>query len=199
MPSTSYRKWITARARALNVIERTHTGAAGPGRSKRFATKQLNQAYAILLASQFQGFCRDLHSECVDHLLTAIAASVPMLQLIQAELTRDRHLDRGNAQPGSLGADFGRLGIKFWMEVKNFDSNNAARHDRLETLNRWRNAIAHQTFDPVRLGGTTTLRITQIRQWRKNCQHLAGGFDEVMRASSTVADRVIALVKEKPR
>ncbi len=29
----------------------------------RYATRQLNHAYTVVLAAQFQGFCRDLHSE----------------------------------------------------------------------------------------------------------------------------------------
>ncbi len=101
--------------------------------------------------------------------------------IILAELTRGRKLDQGNAQPGSLGADFGRLGIKLWDEVTAADPDNRARHSSLEVLNQWRNAIAHQDFDPRELGGTTTLRLAQVREWRAACNRLAESFDEVTR------------------
>jgi hypothetical protein len=58
---------------------------------------------------------------------------------------------------------------------------NQTRQDRLEELNAWRNSIAHQDFDPLRLGGTTFLRLQQVRVWRTSCEHLAGAFDAVMR------------------
>jgi hypothetical protein len=135
----------------------------------------------VLLASQFQGFGRDLHSECMDHLVAALAPPPALWPLVQAEFTRGRQLDRGNAQPASLGADFGRLGIDFWTEVESYDPRNRARKEDLEMLNEWRNAIAHQDFDPARLGGTTTLQLAQVQRWRVACQHLARAFDEVLR------------------
>lgn len=180
MPSASYRRWTTVRGRALDEIARAHAAVGGTKRGRRFATQQINQAYAVLLASQFQGFCRDLHSECVDALVTALAPAPTIWPLLQAEFTRGRYLDRGNAQPASLGADFGRLGIDFWAEVVNYHARNRDRRSELEHLNDWRNAIAHQDFDPAKLGGATALRLGQVRRWRSACRGLARAFDEVM-------------------
>jgi hypothetical protein len=100
---------------------------------------------------------------------------------VQSELTRGRLLDRGNAQPGSIGADFDRLGIDLWNEVKTYDPQNATRMKLLEGLNHWRNAIAHQDFDKTKLGGTTVLQLQQVQRWRGACNRLARAFDEVMR------------------
>jgi len=47
-------------------------------------------------------------------------------------------------------------------------------------LNLWRNAIAHQHFDPGKLG-STSLGLAQVRNWRIACDHLARAFDRVMR------------------
>jgi hypothetical protein len=181
MPSLSYQGWVTNRADSLDEIERAHAAVGGRARGRRYATQQINQAYAVLLASQFQGFCRDLHTESVDHLLSAIAPVPPLRPILRAELTRGRQLDRGNAQPSSLGADFGRLGIRFWHEVDHHDPKNATRRGHLGLLNDWRNAIAHQDFDPAQLGGTTTLHLARVRRWRVSCRRLAVSFDEVMR------------------
>jgi hypothetical protein len=65
--------------------------------------------------------------------------------------------------------------------VVRFDAWNQERKRELEALNEWRNAIAHQDFDPARLGGTTALRLVQVRSWRAACRRLALAFDEVMR------------------
>ena len=179
MPSTSYRRWTTSRARALDEIARAHTAVGGTRRGRRYSTQQVNRAYAVLLASEFQGFCRDLHTECVNHVLLALAPPPALELMIQAELTRGRQLDRGNAHPASLGADFGRLGISFWVEVESSNPRNKARRHALDLLNNWRNAIVHQDFDPGKLGGTT-LGLAQVQQWRVACQRLARAFDGVM-------------------
>ena len=60
---------MTSRRRALDEIEAAHASVGGTGPGRRYATQQINQAYAVLLASQFQGYCRDLHTESVAHLM----------------------------------------------------------------------------------------------------------------------------------
>src|ERR1700736_4078544 len=118
MRSISYRQWRTVRATALDEIAFAHTALGGTARGRRYTTQQINRAYAMLLASQFQGYCRDLHSECVDHILGVLAPPAALRSLVRAEFTRGRQLDRGNAQSSSLGADFGRLGIDFWDDLE---------------------------------------------------------------------------------
>ena len=135
------------------------------------AKVSINQAYAVLLASQFQGFCRELHTESVAYLVDAIEPS-NLRPIVRAELTRERKLDKGNASPGNLGEDFGRLGIEFWDEVKKLSPRNSARNKSLEMLNLWRNAIAHQHFNPSKLG-STKLGLAQVRKWRNACKGLA--------------------------
>jgi hypothetical protein len=182
MPSKSLAEWRGQRADALDEIAKAHAAVGGTSRGRRFATQQINRAYAVLLASLCQGFCRDLHSECVDHIITELARPASIASILRSELTRGRKLDSGNAQPGSLGEDFGRLGIQFWEEIYRLDPLNKARNVLLERLNKWRNAIVHQSLDPIRLGGTTTLRLTQVRSWRTTCNRLSAAFDEVLRA-----------------
>ena len=153
-------------------------GGKGPGR--RFATQQINFAYAVLLSSQFQGFCRDLHDECVNYLVQSIA-STGLRTAIRASMVLNRKLDRGNPNPGNIGSDYNRLGLLFWPEVNVLDSRTPSRQKRLEELNNWRNAIAHQSFDPSTLGNRP-LHIQRIKAWRSACDGLASTFDEVMRS-----------------
>ena len=56
MPSNSLRNWHSIRAIALDEIESAHRMVGGSGPGRRYATQQINQAYAMLLSSQFQGF-----------------------------------------------------------------------------------------------------------------------------------------------
>lgn len=181
MPSMSWQQWTSTRARQLDDIEAAHRSVGGTGRGRRFATEQINHAYAVLLASQFQGFCRDLHTECVDQLVLA-AAPITLRSPLRVEFLLNRTLDRGHANPGSIGSDFNRLGLRFWERVYLAHPDNERRRQRLDELNRWRNAIVHQDFDASALGGDTTLRLPQVRAWRRSCNRLARSFDNVMQA-----------------
>jgi RiboL-PSP-HEPN len=182
MASVSYDQWRTTRAKDLAQIAKAHAAVGGTKRGRRYATQQINHAYAVLLASQFQGFCRDLHTECVTHVLSSITSNPTTQLLIRAEFTRNRRVDRGNAQPASLEEDFGRFGMtKFWGELQKVDARSTIWKDQLENLNHWRNAIAHQDFDPTKLGGTTNLRLATVRRWHAGCRRLARTIDEAMR------------------
>jgi len=166
--------------RELDEIENAHRSVGGGGRGRRYATHQINHAYAMLLSSQFQGFCRDLHSECVDHIVRVVNPT-GLQTVLRAEFTLHRKLDRGNPSPGNIGADFARHGTNFWDEVQTHNRRNPLRMKHLEDLNNWRNAIAHQDFDPSKLGRIIVLRIRRIRTWRVACERLAISFDEILR------------------
>lgn len=177
MPSRALDKWHTDRAACLDEIEAAHRSVGGTGPGRRFATREINHAYTLLLSAQFQGFCRDLHTEAAD-LIAKFLPQVPYQNLLRGELYTNRKLDHGNPIPGNIGADYNRLGVQFWPNVLARDARNAGRRDQLEQLNRWRNAIAHQQFDPALLGGVT-LHLAQVRAWRSACNELAKSFDDV--------------------
>jgi hypothetical protein len=179
MPSRSLRRWKTDRIKALDEIEAAHRSVGGAGRGRRYATQQINEAYAVLLSSQFQGYCRDLHSECSDFLVQGLTPAL-LKTIFRNALVQNRKLNQGNPNPGNLGSDFNRFGLVFWDEVRNLDFRNQARQNRLEELNLWRNAIAHQDFHASSLGGAT-LRLRVVREWRRACERLTTAFDEVMR------------------
>lgn len=180
MPSNSLTSWLGGKQGALDQIENAHARVGGTLRGRRFATEQINHAYASILSAQFQGFCRDLHTECVDHVVNGVPADFQII--LRTQLLRDRKLDQGNPNPGNVGADFNRLGLNFWTAVRADFHQNDRRQELLEELNTWRNAIAHQDFDPAALGGTTVLHLTKVRAWRSAINRLALSFDGVMRS-----------------
>ena len=79
MSSRSLIRWNAERREALDEIENAHAMVGGTERGRRYATQQINYAYVTLLSSHFQGFCRDLHSECVDHIVALVPAHIHVL------------------------------------------------------------------------------------------------------------------------
>jgi hypothetical protein len=174
MPSVSYGRWTTIGRVELNEIEQAHAAIGGKKPGRRHATQQINRAYVVLLASQFQRYCRALHSECVDYLVPNLLP-LNLQPSVRTLLTQDLQLKSKNAQPASIGADFNRFGVDFWTEVAVNDPRKVEQH-LLQELNTSRNAIAHQDFDDERV-----FRLREVRRWRRACERLAKWFDEVMR------------------
>ncbi|HEU4558364.1 MAG TPA: HEPN domain-containing protein [Longimicrobium sp.] len=175
MPSHALRHWQTRSRKVLDELEAAHAQLAGSS-SRRFARQQIAQAYVVALSSQFQRFCRDLYSEAVDHFV-AQPNFAPLEPVLLNSLNLNRRLAVGNANPGNIGADFGRFGLRLWDQVNRASPRNAVRQSKLGELNLWRNAVAHQDFTNPALGGRDTLRIGEVRAWRSACSNLAVEFD----------------------
>jgi len=71
--------------------------------------KQVYHFYAVQLLALFQGFCRDLHSECVQSIAQQVPAS--LRNVVSGAFRHNRRLDRGNPNPKNIADDFGRLGL----------------------------------------------------------------------------------------
>jgi hypothetical protein len=181
MPSSSLQHWFAERSAALADLETAHRSVRGSGPGARAAAQQINQAYTMQLSAQFQGFCRDLHSEWARCLVRPVAAP-DLREMLWDNLVFGRRLDRGNPNPGNIGADFGRFNLAFWSLVDADRPENATRRAALDEVNEWRNAIAHQDFSTSMLrAGRPNLALTQVRLWRKPCDGLVRSFDEVLR------------------
>jgi hypothetical protein len=193
MPSVALREWQGTRGDQLDELDAAHGAVGGTGPGRRYATGQLNHAYAVAVASQFQGFCRDLHTESADVVADVIGSlgpggsvdSAAVAGLVSNALTRNRRLDRGNAHPGGLGESFKSFELDIWGVAGQLDARTARRLVRLEQLNIWRNAIAHQDFDFSRrqmqvLGDASGLDLRKVRAFRSCCDQLAGTFDRVL-------------------
>jgi hypothetical protein len=183
MPSRALREWRTTQRAELDRLEAA-ARAAEPA-----LRQQLVDAYIVLLAGQFQRYCRSLHKEAVElaaNSLQPAGAGVVMRHV----LMRRRQLDRGNAHSAALVADFGWLAKDFWADLAQQDPRNGRRRHRLEQLNAWRNAVAHQTLPPTGatvalvMGTARTLRWTRV--WRANCSALAQQLDTFVRKGLTM-------------
>jgi hypothetical protein len=164
----------------LNEIENVHRSIAAMRVPRRATMRQLNLAYTLPLSAEFQGFCRDLHTECA-WAATRILPSTDLQDIMYDSLLLGRKLNTGNPNPGNLGADFGRFDRSFWSSVDAAHPRNARRQMLLEQMNHWRNAIAHNDLDPGMLrGGRPALSRADVRSWRKACDGLARWFDRIL-------------------
>ena len=168
-------------------LEAAHHAVGGQGRGRRYVTEQINRSCIMMVAAQWQGYCRDLHSEAADVL--AAAAHPATLQVpIRMALTSARRLDIGNADADDIGSDFGRLGMAFWDEVERLDKRNAQRKMRLRQLYAWRNSIVHEDGihgKKVSLVAGTKPTLRWARIWLAACGELATQFDRAVAAYLT--------------
>jgi hypothetical protein len=183
MPSRALVIWESSQQVELDRLEAAHLAVGGAGPGRRMAMQHLNDAYIVLLAAHFQQFCRELHTEAV----LAVAASTQHADLFERALLLGRQLERGNATPGTLGADFKRLDIELWPALASRYRRTRAYQSRLEQLNVWRNAVAHGDFrlsPAARATVAGTARtLAFARSCRTCCQALARQFDTVVAAA----------------
>lgn len=183
MPSAALVEWTGPRAAMLDELHEVHATVGGTGPGRRWRTQQINWAIILRLAGEFQGFSRDLHTICADHFADWSSGTNPAAQrVVAASLTFNRQLDRGNAQPASLGSDFGRFGVDFWTALSIRNSLTASRQRHLQRLADARNAITHSR--PAELQALAAdgypATMPTIRRWRRALTELASTMDEVM-------------------
>jgi hypothetical protein len=183
MVSTALTQWRSARACRLDRLLSAHVAVGGSGAGRRWATEELNHALVLRLASEFQGFCRDLHNDAVEVILAGSAAgNLPLQQALRAAHTTTRRLDRGNADSDGLRKDFSLFGMNLWSALTvSYPAKSTEWRRKLELLNETRNGLAHD--DGTRLvkmraaGWSPTL--ASVRRWRAALDGLATGMDHV--------------------
>src|SRR5438874_8491654 len=105
--------WKSGRSSDLDQFESIHKTIGKSGSGTQDARQQINQAYVLMLSAQFQGFCRDLHSEAVDFVVDSLQA-ISLRSLLQSEFQYGRRLDSGNPTEQNIRSDFKRLGFDIW-------------------------------------------------------------------------------------
>jgi hypothetical protein len=80
MASTSLMMWAAARANRIKRLRAAHEAFGGTGPGRRWVTDELNHALILRLASEFQGFARDLHDETGAFVARCLAPGNQQLQ-----------------------------------------------------------------------------------------------------------------------
>lgn len=170
-------RWETGSRADLDQLPIAHAKVGGKRPGRRYDLQQLNQAYLVALSAKFQLFCRDLHTEAVDVVVTSLV-DPKAHQVVTANFTFGRKLDHGNPNPGNIASDFGRLVPNFWVLLKTAKASNKGRLKSLEHMNEWRNAIAHEDFGKQLT--PTSLQLKTVGLWRRKCDVLARSMNDVL-------------------
>ena len=183
MPSAAYANWTGDRSDRLDQLISAHGAMGGGGPGRRWRTEQVNWALVLRLAGEFQGYCRDLHDDAVDFFVVSASPNLRISSVLRAQLTSNRRLDRGNAQPDALKHDFRSLGIDLFREIQAASPvRGPQRWLALGQLNKARNAIAHANY--AELAGLRNdgypITMRTISTWRSQVDGLAQTMDDVV-------------------
>lgn len=181
MPSQAFLKWQNTGLPNLIEVENqcVATNAVVPLPS--LADENM-RAHVMLLSAHFQGFCRDLHTECVQ-LLAAAVTPATMQFAVQRLGVASRNLDRSNPTFGSLQGDFERFGFNLNAEL-GIDTTppanpvNKAHVKQIHYMNEWRNYAAHRNVSAPTIGLPFT--VATVVGWRNSCNALATALDGIM-------------------
>ena len=174
MPSASLVLWHNTRMPRLTLIDGQCNATVMAVPPNAQLIDESLRGYVMALSAHFQGFCRDLHTEASQIIVSKVRR--PALELLfQAQFSARRRLDRGNPNLENLKADFERFG--FDLDLAAADPANGPRLAHLARLNEWRNVAAHQGAPTAAAGPLT---FPDIQAWRNSCDGLATSLDTVM-------------------
>ncbi len=173
MPSAALKNWRNDRMQRLAEIDAQCIAAAFAGPSSPFLAEENLRGYVLLISGHFQGYCRDLYTECAQAFEATLGLRVRAT--IRTQFSTELKLNSQNPTVEAIRKDFERFAVSL-----DFDSDlaNGARVTHLGQLNKWRNAIAHQNPSPP--AGALPLTLTAVQQWRVSCDGLATWLDDMM-------------------
>jgi hypothetical protein len=184
VPSAALALWKSDRATRLDRLLAAHKHVRMTNSGRRWVTDELNHSLILRLASEFQGFARELHDDASEAVVAALAPGDADLQAaLLLPYTTGRRLDRGNADPGALHQDFGLFGVDLWSALhRRYPSRAPKWHRQLQLLNTARNGLAHDDGQRIRqvLASGWLLTLPFIHRWRIGLDGLATGMDDVI-------------------
>jgi hypothetical protein len=173
MPSAALLHWQNDRMPRLHQLDLQCAAALAAVPPNLQLIDEALRAYVLSLSAHFQGFCRDLYTECATCVIVRLRPS--FRALVQKQFTAHRKLDHGNPNLQNLKADFERF--NFTLDLASAHSANPGRLADLSVLNTWRNVAAHQGTIP---GGLAPLSLPLLQAWRSACDGLADSLDAIM-------------------
>ena len=178
MPSAAFARWQNDRMPRLAEVD-GHCAAvlALVPPNPAFLDETL-RGYVLHLSAHFQGFCRDLYTECSQIWIAALA---PGLQpTAQAQSSAQLALEKGNPSYANIKRDFNRFG--FLLNLQAAHATGPQWITDLGHLNDWRNRAAHQGTQPLGGGVPAALTLPIVQRWRASCDGLATSLDGIMHA-----------------
>jgi hypothetical protein len=171
--------WKTTRSAELDRVFSVHHELTGRGAGRRWEAEHLIGAIVARLVAEFQGYCRDLHDEAVDHVVGCLGVTDPgLLALTRAAYIRGRDLNTGNPTWNALKNDFGRLEMRLQRDMDARFTSTPRLRQVLADLLYTRNAFVHA--DDVKLMNCRNrqlLWLRQMRLWRGSLNRLVSSID----------------------
>jgi len=176
VPSAAFNHWQTDRMPRLNEVE-AHCAAvlALVPPNPTFLDETL-RGFVLHLSAHFQGFCRDLYTECSQIWIAAIPAGFKATA--QAQFFVHLALEKGNPSHDAIKRDFNRFG--FLLNLQAVHPTGPQQVTDLGHLNDWRNKAAHQSPQPLGGGVPAGLTLPIVQGWRTSCDGLATSLDGIM-------------------
>jgi hypothetical protein len=183
MPSAALNQWRSVRVSRITRLRRAHTAYLRTDYGRRTGAEEINHSLVLRLASEFQGFARDLHTEAVAAVVAQLAPADPFRQeVLRAPYVSARQLNRGNATPAVLRYDFQLLGLHLWPALRAHDVSADVWQKNLDALNQARNGLAHA--DDTKIAAVVasgwSMTLSSIDVWQNSLDALAGALDDVL-------------------
>ena len=154
--------------------------AAVLARSRRTLTflDETLRGFVLHLGAHFQGYCRDLYTECSQIWIAAIPAGLQATA--QAQFSARLALEKGNPSYDNIKRDFQPLRVS--VRFAGCPPGGTSTVTDLGQLNAWRNKAAHQGTQPLGGGVPAALTLPLVRGRRASCDGLAASLDGIMRS-----------------
>src|SRR5436305_10946578 len=123
MPSASLLYWQKDRMPRLQQIEAQCAAVLAAVPANPLLIDETLRGYVLLLSAHFQGFCRDLYTECAQIVVLRVRATLRVL--IQGQFTAGLALDHGNPNVNNIKKDFERF--DFTLDLSGADPANPLR------------------------------------------------------------------------
>src|SRR3954468_10292259 len=120
MPSASLQRWQTDRMPRLTEVDSQYAASLVLAPPQPNLVEENLRGYVMLLSAHFQGFCRDLYTECALIVVSKVRTSLRVL--FQSQFTAHRALDHGNPNIKKVREDFERFG--FLLDLPAADAAN---------------------------------------------------------------------------
>lgn len=184
MSSASLGTWASVRSERISRLRAAHQALGGTGPGRRWVTEELNHALILRLASEFQGFARQLHDEASDFVARSLAPEdLDRQDMLRLPYVKARKLNQGNADPGTLGNDFALFGLELWPDLGAQYPKHAREWNKiLASLNTARNGIVHDDGEKLVKVQAEGWRMTlhTADRWKSTLDGLANGMDRVV-------------------
>ena len=176
MPSAALTRWQNDRSSRLTEVD-AHCAAvlAVVPPTPTFLDETL-RGFVLHLSAHFQGFCRDLYTECSQIWIAALPAGFKATA--QGQFSAQLALEKGNPTYDNIKRDFNRFGFLLNLQVDH--PLGPQRVTDLAHLNDWRNKAAHQGTQPLGGGVPLTLTLPIVQGWRASCTGLGISLDGIM-------------------